>query len=346
MRARLLLVVVAAAVGVAAAVALGFLLWPDPDPLEVELAASDRPDALPELSLTEAPPWTTDSYAGLGVWVDAFDFDPAYVEDPPVSADDVPVMAAGGARTLFLQASRQDERATGDVLDPWLLASFLLRAHAQDMDVVAWYLPKWTDDDARRLAAVRDFEVLGHRFDGLALDIEWVRDVEPAERNAALVELTAAVRAMVGQDPLGAIVYPPVQSEVINTSLWPDFPWSELADDYAVWMPMAYWSFRSEESGYRDPYRYTEESIRRLRNNLGDQSALVHPIGGIGAVDGVDDPPDPEEPMATVADLDRFAAAVADTGAVGASLYDWNATEAAGRLRMTELFAGAGVRSG
>ncbi len=319
--------------------ALALVLWPDPRPLGVVVVGAQTPRVTTALTLPVPEARTVDPYAGLGVWVDAFDFDPVYVGGPAtVTADDVAEMAAAGARTLYLQASRQDDRATGPVLDPWLLAGLLLEAHHHGMDVVAWYLPKWTDQDVPRLVASSDFTVLGHRFDGLAVDIEWVRDVEPEVRNAWLLEITAALRAHTPETPLGGIVFPSVQTDVINQQLWPDFPWRELADDYAVWMPMAYWSFRSETSGYRDPYAYVEESVRRLRASLGDPDALVHPIGGIGAVDGIDDPPDPEEPLATVADLDAFAQAVADTGSIGASLYDWATTEPAGRTRMTELF--------
>jgi hypothetical protein len=335
--------VVAAAVAVALVAVAAAVLWPDPSPLGVTVAAVDAGRVRPAVVTPEPPPRTVASYDGLGVWVDAFDYDPVYAGGPPtVTPADVASMAATGARTLYLQTSRQDERATGLVLDPWLVGSFLLHAHRHGMAVVAWYLPKWTDEDLPRLAASSDFTVLGHRVDGLAVDIEWVRDVPVQDRNAWLIELTAALRAHTPETPLGAIVFPPVQTEVINPTLWPDFPWRDLADDYAAWLPMAYWSFRSEESGYRDPYAYVEESVRRLRNNLGDPGARVHPIGGIGAVDGADGVIEHDEPLATVADIDAFVRAVADSGSVGGSLYDWATTVPAGRDRMGELLGRPG----
>ena len=40
--------------------------------------------------------------------------------------------------------------------------------------------------------AVADFEADGHRFDGIAVDIEWTQGVpDPAERSRRLVQLSA-----------------------------------------------------------------------------------------------------------------------------------------------------------
>lgn len=146
--------------------------------------------------------------------------------------------------------------------------------------------------------------------------------------------------AAVGDDPVGAIVPPPVQTEVINTSFWPGFPWTEIAEVYDVWLPMSYWSFRSDSSGYGEGYTYHEESTRRLRANVGDPDAPVHGIGGIGGLDGIDDPPDPPEPLATLEEIERFVVALADTGSIGGSIYDWDTLEPAVRVRLAELFAG------
>ena len=92
-----------------------------------------------------------------------------------------------------------------------------------------------------------------------------------------------------------------MQLEVINPSYWPDFPWRALDASYDVWLPMAYWTVRTVESGYRDSYRYAEESTRRMRNNIGRPDVIVHIIGGIGD-------------ETTTADLDGLRRAVEDTG--------------------------------
>ena len=147
-----------------------------------------------------------------------------------------------------------------------------------------------------------------------------------AERNTRLVELSRRLRDKVGPDAtIGAGVLPPVQIEVVNLAYWPSFPWKELAPFYDVWLPMAYWSFRNEESGYKDGYTYVEESVRRLRANLGEPEALVHPIGGIG--DAI-----------TEGELRDYLRALTDTDALGGSIYDYRTMNGGhwGVLRGTE----------
>jgi hypothetical protein len=287
---------------------------------------------------------TVDAYRGLGAWVDAFDYSPPYTgPNPPVRASTIDEMAAAGVRTLFLQTGRLDTRSPDLLEDRWLLAELLLAAHQRNLRVVGWFLPKWGDGsaDLDHLKAIADFSVLGHRFDGIAVDIEYNADKNPVdERSRRLVTLSNQLRAYVGRDvALGAIVMPPVLLEVVNTDYWPRFPYRELAPIYDVWLPMSYWSFRTTRSGYKDGYAYNAESTRRLRTNLGRPDALVHGIGGIGADDGVNDDPTPEEPHASITDLEPFVRSLRDTKSIGGSLYDWRTTEPAARTKLRDLFA-------
>ncbi len=283
-------------------------------------------------------------YRGLGTWVDSYDTDPAYTRGrPPVGPSDPAEMAAAGVRTLFLQASRSDTRATGMTTDPWVLADLLLSAHAAGLDVVAWYLPKWTadDEDLERLLAVHRFEVLGHRFDGLAVDIEWNRgelEEDPAERSRRLVLLSERLRHSSGDAVLGGIVMPPVLTDEINPDFWPGFPWAELAPLYDVWLPMSYWSFRTEE--HADPGYYSGRNIDLLRLNLGQPGAVVHGIGGVGADDG--HVAGADEPLAGADDMAGFVGSLAEAGAVGGSVYDWATTGPATRVELGRLFAEQG----
>ena len=307
---------------------------------------SARPLSAVSAQLMVDPPVdrSVESYTGLGAWVDSFDADPSYSRRvPTVRAADVIEMASHGVDTLFLQAARTDDRSGLATSDPWVLADFLLHGHRNGVDVVAWYLPMWAPDgqDLDRLLALHRFEVLGHRFDGLAVDIEWNGgDLQPPERTARLVDLTVGLREATVGDPLGAIVMPPLLTDEINPDFWPGFPWSVLADHFDVWLPMSYWSFRTEE--HSDPRYYSAESIRMLRDNLGDSQALVHGIGGIGAADGTA-LPDSGEPMATIDDLEGFVASLADTGSIGGSIYDWATTGPEARRRLAELFADRAV---
>jgi len=320
---------------------LGVLVSDTPDRYVLRVVGEPLASVDARLVVDAAPPRTLDPYRGLGTWVDSYDFDPAYVPGGiTVAPADLVAMADHGVRTLFIQSSRSDRRATGLVSDPWLLAEFLLAADRTGLAVVAWYLPKWTadDEDLDRLLAIDRFSVLGRRFDGLAVDIEWNRDdLGSIERSRRLVNLSDRLRRTVGDDPLGAIVMPPVITDEINLSFWPGFPWADLAPLYDVWLPMAYWSFRTEEQA--DPEFYVAQNIRRLRADLGDPAALVHAIGGIGAADG-SAIVDPGEPLATIDDLTPFVAALGAERAVGGSIYDWATMGPGSRSLLAELVDG------
>ena len=260
-------------------------------------------------------------FRGLGTWVDAYDYAPSFQTNgrvPPVTPASVPDMAALGVRTLYLQVVRPQDGAGGAVEEPDLLAQFLTAAHRNGVAVVAWYLPTF-DDPAADLAIVEAmvaFRSGRQRFDALSLDIERTEGVDdPAERSDRAVALAKRTRALIGPDaPLGAAVYPAVQLEVLNTTLWPKFPYKRLSAFVDVWQPMAYWTFRDGE--LRDPATYVAESVRRLRSNLDDKAAMVHPIGGIAD-------------QSSTLDDESFLRAVRSTRSVGWSLYDFVTTSSA-----------------
>jgi hypothetical protein len=258
-------------------------------------------------------------YRGLGTWVDAYDFSPEFQTNgapPPVTPESMDDLAAAGVKTLYLQAAKDDSRSPGDLVNPEILGPMLNRPHARGIKVVAWYLPKFydLDSDMRRLLAMRDFRSEGQGFDGIGVDIEWTKDVpNAAERNVRLIDLSHRLRAAVGGAALSAIPLPPVLIESVNPKYWPGFPWRELAPVYDVWMPMAYWTFRSQSSGWRDAYRYTEENVRRVRANLGLPDAAVHPVGGT-------------DNKSNDGDYRNFVRACVDTRSLGGSIYDWRTT--------------------
>jgi len=269
--------------------------------------------------VTPPPPRNISVYRGLGTWVDAYDFSPQYQPNggpPPITPESMDDLAAAGVKTLYLQAAKDDTRSPGDLVNPEILGPMLNRAHARGIKVVAWYLPKFydLDSDMRRFLAMRDFRADGEGFDGIGNDIEWTKDVpNHTERNLRLIELSRRLREAVGSAALSAIPLPPILIETVNPKYWPDFPWRELAPVYDVWMPMAYWTFRSKSSGYRDAYRYTEENVRRLRSDLGLPGAIVHPVGGTDNKSNDDD-------------YRGFVRACIETGSVGGSIYDWRTT--------------------
>jgi hypothetical protein len=246
-------------------------------------------------------------YAGLGTWVDVYDWSHYHDTTPTVGPDQVDQMASVGVQTLFIQTAKHD---TPDLIaEPELLLPIIDRAHLHGIKVVAWYLPTLEDldNDLNRLVASANLDV-----DGLAVDIESRKIPDANERSMRLVDLSTRVRQALPGRAIGAIVMPPVQMEVVNTNFWPGFPWQQIADKYDVWQTMGYWTDRKESSGYRDPYRYTDENLRRLRANLGNPNAPVSPVGGVGAMGN--------------GDIEAFLRAAAENGAMGGSIYDFRTT--------------------
>jgi hypothetical protein len=166
------------------------------------------------------------------------------------------------------------------------------------------------------MRAMVDFRAAGQAFDAVGVDIEDLSVADVDLRNARLVDLSARLAAAAPTTTLGAIVLPPVVTDVLNTAYWPRFPWRQLAPLYQVWMPMAYWSNRTAASGWRDAARYTTENIARVRGNLGEPCAAVSVIGGFGA----------DLPASDYAAMSRAAAG---QGAIGVSVFDWTTTPAA-----------------
>jgi hypothetical protein len=255
-------------------------------------------------------------FTGLGAWLSVFEYVPAFEHDPlppPATPAVVDDLAALGARTLYLQAAIDDPRSPGLVVDAGLVGAFLRRAHQRGLRVVGWYYPQLVDptrDEARLDALVR-FRLGADRFDGVALDVESNLVPDVAERNRRLVGLARHVRAVARSMPVGAVVYPAPLLEVVNPSLWPQFPYRSLARAVDVWLPMTYWTYRT--GLYRDAFAYTDDSVRRLRRDLHDGRARVAPIGGLAE-------------GSTAADYEGFARAVRADRVIGRSVFDVTGT--------------------
>ena len=275
-----------------------------------------RPDGRPS-----APPgsWTMVPHSGLGAWVDVYDWTTEFGgEEPPVGPDDVEAMADAGIQTLYVQTSRAG--SAEDVIEPDRLDDLIDRAHANDMHVVAWYLPTLVDvdRDLRRLVAASELKV-----DGIGVDIEATDVVDPIERTRRVVTLSSRLRAELGAGKvLAAITLTAVHLQVVNTDYWPGFPWADIGATYDVIMPMTYWSLRQGE--LRDGARYVGENIDRIRASVGRDDIPIHPVGGIA-----DD--------ATLADIAGMLSAIEDRDAIGGSLYDWNTSSPAQWLALQPL---------
>ncbi len=246
---------------------------------------------------------------GLGAWWDVYDWSPTFTGDRQhVGLADVDRLAAAGVQTMYVQTSTT--RSSAAVLDPVLLRQIILRAHAKKMRVVGWYLPNFVDsgtDVARMVAAVR----LG--FDGFGIDIESRIQADVARRSQNLINESRYLRAAFPRLPIAAIPVTPVIWQVLNPAWWPSFPYQQLARWVDVWMPMAYWTYRATDSPWHDAYRYTSESVTRLRSATGVKWLPVHPIGGLSS-------------LMSTADVTAMNRAITNTYSIGGSLYDDVAT--------------------
>jgi hypothetical protein len=247
-------------------------------------------------------------YAGLGTWLDIYGT--AAWGDPE---QEVTAMARDGIRTLYLQTGNYQQSV--DVVRRQAVGRFLDAAHADGMQVVAWYLPSFADpaQDARRaLAAIRFRSSSGERFDAFALDIESSLVGRVRLRNQRLVSLSSRLRAAAGPGyALGAIV-PSAVGMRRYPAYWPGFPYRALARYYDVFLPMAYFT----NAGIRGsgPTRaYLAADVAAIRTATGNPHVPIHLIGGIADAIG---------PRETAG----FMRAVADCAPVGYSLYEFPIT--------------------
>jgi hypothetical protein len=246
------------------------------------------------------------AYTGLGTWVDLYD--PHILAKPEAA---VAKMAKRGVGTLFYETSNYGSRQ--DIVKPARVARFVEAAHANGMQIVAWYLPSFTDlaRDRRRSLAAIDFTTPGgEQFDSFALDIE-ASLVKPAsKRSARLLTLSRRLRAAEPDLTLGAIVPAPRGMQRLPW-YWPGFPFVQLAQLYDVFLPMGYFTYRSKLASFSGVY--TQLNIDLLRTETGNPALPVHPIGGIAGV-------------ASTAQVRAFARAARNGETLGASLYDFAGT--------------------
>ncbi len=255
----------------------------------------------------------------VGAWVDVFDYAPRLQNigaKPRVTPDSVSDMAALGVKTLYVQVANPDGAPSNQLTDRVELEALLTRAHEEGIAVVPWFLPGLTSpaDDIATMRQIVRLRAGGEKIDGIGLDLESGDEPDIVLRNQRTVAFAKKVRALVGDSmPVASIVYPAVQLEVLNTTLWPDFPYKGVAKYVDLWMPMSYYTYRDTASGLRNAYRYTVDSVERLRARLGDAHAPVHLIGGLAEDSTPDD----------YLDMTRAARA---TGALGWSVYDYATT--------------------
>lgn len=244
-----------------------------------------------------------DAYDGLASWVDMYNKGPWKYPERTAKR-----LAERETKTLFLQTSNYRKRS--DICKPQAMSRLLEASHSHGMKVIAWYLPSYATPkrDWRRTKKAVVFESAnGHRFDGFAMDIEATVERDIPTRNRRMIDLSDRLRDYVGDDyMLGAIIPDPV-----TQLFWPNFPYKKVNARYDVFLPMAYWTYRT--SGPKRVYRYTRSALEIIRSRTDDPKVPVHVIGGIAS-------------DAPATEVRSFARAANKFEAVGASLYDFPIT--------------------
>jgi hypothetical protein len=217
-------------------------------------------------------------YRGLGAWISLYGHEWA----SPRSAVDA--LAAKGVQTLYLETGRSSSPAA--IERPAQTAEFVDEAHAQGMNIVAWYYPtfvRWSVDAARTLTTARYRTPSGNGFDGVAPDIEDPSVHRIGLRNQRLLAYSGRItRALPGYS-WGAIVYPPIGLD-LSPHAWPLFPWRPIAHDYAAILPMAYWRARTHTPAGAD--WYAAGNLAALHLLTGSSDVVVHIIGSGGTTPG------------------------------------------------------------
>ena len=256
-------------------------------------------------------------FGGLGTWIDVYDTQ-LYRNATQVAGR----LAARGVHTAWIETA--NDRSATDVVDPVGVGALVDALHARGITAVAWYLPGHDNHarDVRRTRAMLGFRTpQGGAFDGIALDVESLRNKNVAQRTTRMLDLFARVRAEAPSMPLAAITYPPRAFER-HLSWWPNFPWAQLAGRVDAFVPMLYTG--GGFKGYDATYGYVARSLRLLRGAVGD-TVTIHAAGGVAN-------------RMTAEELKAFTDALGDEGNIrGWSLYDLQTMTPAGWAAMARL---------
>ena len=263
-----------------------------------------------------------DVFQGLGTWIDVYDT-AVYATPNALAAR----LATRGVRTAWIETA--NDRSKTDVVDSAGLGRTVDALHARGIRVVGWYLPGHDNHarDLRRARTLLSFRTpQGGGFDGIAFDVESLRNKNVRQRTARVLDLLTRLGGEAGSTPVAAITYPPRAFER-HLTWWPDFPWAQIAAQVDAVVPMLYTG--GGFKGYDATYGYVARSLRLLRAAVGPDIA-VHAAGGVAN-------------RMTADELRAFDDAVLDDGtATGWSLYDLQTTTPVGWAAMARLSSSLG----
>jgi len=189
------------------------------------------------------------------------------------------------------------------------LAALVPAAHQAGLAVVGWGFPYLYDPvgDAAWTRAVLAWRGPGGAtLDGFSADIEMSTEGVALTPTRATVYLALSRPAASGR-PFVATVYPPTDR------LWATYPYAAIAPYVDAFAPMVYW-------GCDQPADDVTRAVGRL--------ATLAPVAPIGQAFSTAGTPGERTAGPSAAEIDRFVATARADGAVGASLWSWQAADA------------------
>ena len=257
------------------------------------------------------------AYQGLAGWIDLYDYGAA---GEPSPAAYVSEMAARGVKTIYVETARWN--STSDFDFATAVGLLIDAAHGQGLKVVGWYLPGFGDQatDLRRSLAVLTYTSPGGgHFDGFAADIEDHGDTaSTGQFNAGIVAYAQALRAAVPAGTILGAFVPDAKNNERAPAHWAGFPWPQIAANFDVILPMAYWSVTKNPSTclgtQLDVTAYMDQVIDTTDSLMG-QSKPMAPMGGIADCD-------------TTREVSEYVGVLQAKGAIGGGLYDFPTLQA------------------
>jgi hypothetical protein len=188
------------------------------------------------------------------------------------------------------------------------LAALVPAAHHAGIDVIGWGFPYLYDPvgDAAWTRAAFDWRGPGGAtLDGFSADIEMSTEGVALSPARVSVYLALARPAAAGR-PFVGTVYPPTDR------LWATYPYASIAPYVDAFAPMVYW-------GCDQP---ADDVVRAL----GRLSTLA-PVAPVGQAFSTAGSPGQRTAAPSGAEIDRFVAVSRAGGAVGVSLWSWQAAD-------------------
>ncbi|HHW57154.1 MAG TPA: SH3 domain-containing protein [Clostridia bacterium] len=195
-------------------------------------------------------------YAGKGVWYSIYSTMP--------TALDLSRFASSNVTHIYLEVAT----STAGFKDEWKawLDDVVPAAHRAGIKVIAWLYTDLKNPayDADLTLQVANYTTpSGHRVDAVAADIEDLPQTDPIKASQMVEDYaTQVLKDLPAAMPFIAITYPPQYR--------PNYPYSTMAKYFNAIALMDYWHVSSKDYTYDDSKNFVSESIRRLREWVGN----------------------------------------------------------------------------